>query len=145
MLLRSGIGLVAEGEAWVHEALVIENDHAAHPCPEWALAPFFAWADGESSRSAMKLIDYWRAGVNLGCRHARCLRDHQRMSVSGPASCGTPLRLLNDDPALLTHRELRRADNRLLHPILRRLPADMPVALSGHRGSGTVRAARRGA
>jgi hypothetical protein len=48
VLLQSGIASQAEGEAWVHQMKLIENEHARHACPDWALGPFRAWDDGQS-------------------------------------------------------------------------------------------------
>lgn len=47
VLLESGTSLQAEGEAWGHQARLIENEHARHSCPAWALEPFRSWADGQ--------------------------------------------------------------------------------------------------
>jgi hypothetical protein len=50
VLVQSGMVPLPEGEAWGHQAIVIENPHATHPCPDWALAPFREWSDGEFHR-----------------------------------------------------------------------------------------------
>jgi hypothetical protein len=46
VLIQSGIGPTPEGEAWVHEAVIIENSHASWPCPRLVLEPFRAWVGG---------------------------------------------------------------------------------------------------
>jgi hypothetical protein len=47
VLIESGMHGTSTGEAWMHSATVLVNDHAAMPAPAWALAPFNAWSDGE--------------------------------------------------------------------------------------------------
>lgn len=46
VLLQSGLVALPDGEAWGHRARIIENDHARHRCPDWALHPFRHW-EGE--------------------------------------------------------------------------------------------------
>ena len=48
VLIESGMHPTPAGEAWMHSAAVLVNEHAAIPAPSWALAPFHAWADGEA-------------------------------------------------------------------------------------------------
>jgi hypothetical protein len=47
VLLESAVYGTPNGEAWMHTASVLLNDHAAIAAPRWALAPFRAWTDGQ--------------------------------------------------------------------------------------------------